>query len=666
MKKYLNRIKNYRSLHSAGETMYWLYSCVKFKLRCLIRQKWKQKDFSYDKKIQKNFIKKDGMRVFIFATVPFYDIGGGQRSSQFAKIYNKLGYEVFYIYGFPCLDNIIYNIENPCVLHRYIKDVGAEYIESYVREGDLFIFEAPFVDFVPYLELAKAKKAKSVYENIDNWENSELGEEIFSEKALEKFVTGCDLLTSTAVLLKEQTEKYCKKYGVEKEVLYNANAVDDELFNGRKEYERPYDMVLGTKTLTYYGSLWGTWFNWDLVYEIADKNPRVSINLIGDYSGIRDIVSNSPSNIHYLGLKSQAELPAYLSYSDFAILPFYNDDIGKYVSPLKIFEYISMNKKVISCSLSDIKDYPNVYYADTFEEWNRILHDDAEPDEEAAENFVRENNWYKRSSDILDRLYPENAEKCNEKFYDNLSVVVLNYNNKKVIFRCVDTLIKFSERYNYEIIVVDNNSKDGSYERLMSEYDGKNNVKVLRNSKNGCSSGRNLGCSAVTKEYIMFLDSDEWITNRYWADNYFKLVEKLGRKTVVGWGAGWFNRKKFAYRVVDSFPHRYLPPQYLATTDIGYLATCGFIINKAFFDEIGGFDLNYDPTCYEDTDLSLNARHHGGEIYYCKYLGVGHLPHQTTKSGTKAHDELIHKKGEYFIKKWVAIDRTLITKWIMK
>jgi glycosyltransferase involved in cell wall biosynthesis len=61
-----------------------------------------------------------------------------------------------------------------------------------------------------------------------------------------------------------------------------------------------------------------------------------------------------PENIHFLGLKKQIDLPSYLYYSDYAILPFKTDEIGKYVSPLKLFEYIAMNKPVISTMLDDI------------------------------------------------------------------------------------------------------------------------------------------------------------------------------------------------------------------------------------------------------------------------------------------------------------------------
>ncbi len=84
------------------------------------------------------------------------------------------------------------------------------------------------------------------------------------------------------------------------------------------------------------------------------------------------------------------------------------------------------------------------------------------------------------------------------------------------------------------------------------------------------------------------------------------------------------------------------------------------ILKRELFNQVEVFDLFYDPTCYEDTDLSLKVRNWGKEIAYTTYLGVGHLPHQTTKIGTKKHDKLIKSKGDYFIQKWKKINPELL------
>lgn len=238
---------------------------------------------------------------------------------------------------------------------------------------------------------------------------------------------------------------------------------------------------------------------------------------------------------------------------------------------------------------------------------------------------------------------------CSEKFYNNISIIILNYNNKKVIKRCLNSLIENNLKYNYEIVVVDNQSTDGSYEMLKKEYP---DIRLYRNSKNGCSSGRNLGVLKATKEYLLFLDSDQWILNKYWLDNYIDIID-YSNIGAIGWAAGWFNKKGFSYHTVDNFEYRYMPPMGLYRKDIGYVGTGGLMVKKDFFTKISGFDEFYDPTCYEDTDLSLKIRDNGKEIVYCPYLGVGHLPHQTTKSGSDEHDKLIRSKGNYFVNKWL-------------
>lgn len=671
IKNYVSKVYNHYKYHGLKVTINAIIYKLKIKLKLNknkeyidVMEKYKNFNLDEDKTNEDILYKEKQKNVYIFATVPYFDVGGGQRSSQLSKIFNKLGFSVYYIYAYECSESNIPLISIPTTYHKFINNVNYEELEDTVKQDDIFIFEGPIKLFDKYLALAKLKNAKIIYENIDNWETS-LGTMFFNKDTLVMMLNNADMIVATAKKLVLQTEEYVKKYcKEEKKVYYLANAVDDEIFEPRKVYEKPEDLNVGEKTLLYYGSLWGEWFDWDIIEKVASSNEKISINLIGDYAPIPDIVSKMPKNVHFLGIKKQIELPAYLKYTDFALLPFKVGKIGDYVSPLKIFEYISMNIPVLATTLPDIQNYPNVFASLKAEDWINTINN-YKLDEKVLElrdEFIYANNWYNRCTTMLDVLFPENAKKVDERVYGQVSVVVLNYNNKKVITNCVDTLLKFNDRYNYQVVVVDNMSTDGSFEILQERYG--NNITLVRNSKNGCSSGRNLGVKNSKGKYIVFLDSDEWILNKYWLDVYLSLMLNNSDIGTVGWGAGWFNKKGFAYKVVDAYEHFYMPPNAIARKDIGYLATCGFIIEKELFYKVGEFDLHYDPTCYEDTDLSLKVRNSGKEVYYSKYLGVGHLPHQTTKSGTSAHDKLIREKGEYFIDKWKKINEDLIFKYV--
>ena len=584
---------------------------------------------------------KDTCQIFIFAGVPFYDVGGGQRCSQLAKTFDKMGYEVHYIYAYESSESKKYNLYNPAVTHLYLHSISEEWLMKKLGGNVLFIFEAPYKGFVPYLKLGKRCGITTVYEHIDNWETS-IGSLLYDKDSFQTFIGESDCLIATSIELVKQLRQY-----TDKEVEYLPNAVDVTVFEPAYVTEKPEDLVKGkNKTLLYFGSLWGEWFDWNLLIKVAEGCAECSFNIIGDFTSIAERMNQFPDNMHFLGLKKQVELPAYLKEADLAILPFKNCKIGKYVSPLKIFEYIAMGKYVLSEPLPDVIGYPNTFCSDNADEWIRVIHGEVKI--ENYSEFISMNHWYERCNRILyltDKYYLDS-----DKYIGRISVIVLNHNNDRVIHKCVNSLLLHNTRYQYEVIVVDNNSEDNSVEKLRCNFSNK--IKIIQNSKNGCSSGRNLGVENALGDIIVFLDSDQWVISDTWLDAGLYILEHRGSVGAVSWGAGWFVNSDCTGPIVDYFENRAITPEKLYRDDLSYLATSGFIISKQLFNQIGGFDEAYDPTCFEDTDLSMAVNHAGYQTVYCPYLNIMHLPHQTTNSGSKGHKELLERNGKYFIAKW--------------
>lgn len=582
---------------------------------------------------QKNF-----PNIFIFAGVPVYDVGGGQRSAQLARIFNQMGYRVHYIYGIPCTESAPANVFIPAITHESIDHVSVEWFLKTVSAGDMAIFEIPFDRFEPYLDAAIDKKCHTIYEHIDNWDTS-LGCLFYNKEVFVRFLEKAHTLTVTAKNLGEKIREYTNR-----EYLYVANAVNSELFEPRRTYQCPDDLKQGKRTLLYFGSLWGEWFDWEKIEYVATHCHGVSINLIGDDAGCSDRKKTLPPNVHFLGIKKQTELPAYLSHSDIALLPFKKCNIGKYVSPLKIFEYIAMNVPVLATGLDDIVGYPNVICCDTKEEWANVINAPL-PSLVDTSIFIASNNWYARCGMLLGEAHMLRVQ------YPKVSIIILNRNNMNVIFRCVDTLLAYQDHYGYEIIVVDNDSTDGSPEKLERQYCGK--ITLLRNGKNGCSSGRNLGVAHATGEYVCFLDSDQWVIGEQWLDIELAILESNNRIGAVGWAAGWFVPNQIYGPISDYYENRAIQnPLRLYRDDVAYLGSGGLLMRTSLFLSVGGFDEYYDPTCFEDTDLSLKIRNAGYELAYTPYSAIMHLPHQTTKSGSAKHAELMKRNGAYFTEKW--------------
>lgn len=91
-----------------------------------------------------------------------------------------------------------------------------------------------------------------------------------------------------------------------------------------------------------------------------------------------------------------------------------------------------------------------------------------------------------------------------------ISVIVPVYNVEKYLKRCVDSILNQSYK-DFELILVDDGSKDSSG-KICDEYGQTDSrVKVIHKENGGVSAARNTGLKFATGEYVMFVDSDDYI-----------------------------------------------------------------------------------------------------------------------------------------------------------
>jgi UDP-galactopyranose mutase len=92
----------------------------------------------------------------------------------------------------------------------------------------------------------------------------------------------------------------------------------------------------------------------ELLRAVAAERPRYQFVLVGPIVKISQDVLPRAANIHYLGPRSYARLPAYLRGWDVAIMPFALNDATKFISPTKTLEYIAGGKPVVSTAVRDV------------------------------------------------------------------------------------------------------------------------------------------------------------------------------------------------------------------------------------------------------------------------------------------------------------------------
>ena len=101
------------------------------------------------------------------------------------------------------------------------------------------------------------------------------------------------------------------------------------------------------------------------------------------------------------------------------------------------------------------------------------------------------------------------------------SLIVPVYNAEKTLQRCIDSVLAQSFT-DYELILVNDGSSDGSAAICSVNSAKYSCIKYICKDNGGVSSARNLGIESAAGEYILFLDSDDYIS-----DNYFNVLNGI-------------------------------------------------------------------------------------------------------------------------------------------
>ncbi len=257
----------------------------------------------------------------------------------------------------------------------------------------------------------------------------------------------------------------------------------------------------------------------------------------------------------------------------------------------------------------------------------------------------------------------------------DLSVIILSYNTAAVTKKCIEALLAALKGANLsaELIVVDNDSRDGSLKMLESYKTQKpRGVKysMISNKENlGYSKGNNQGVAASLGRYILFLNSDSYVQNVDFDDliAYMDQHHDVGVLTVAvtlenlkidpashrGFPTIWNSFTYFAKleKLFGSVPSlnklfggyhlTYLPKD--SVHEIDSPTGAFYLTRQDIIREVGGFDDVNFFMYGEDLDLSYRIKKLGHKIMYYPHYQVIHLKHtsglgganETTKSRTR-------------------------------
>lgn len=183
------------------------------------------------------------------------------------------------------------------------------------------------------------------------------------------------------------------------------NAVDYNFFANVTADEASMDIKQICKPIVgFYGAL-APWVDWQLIEELAVRNPSVSFVLIGPTIAMKTESLPKRPNIFFLGHKPYEQLPKYAVHFDVCMFPFKKTRMTSYVNPVKIYEYLALGKPVVATDLPEILELsPHIYAAGNREEFHGYLvgclNNYDNNSVESRKKFALENTWAERVKQI--------------------------------------------------------------------------------------------------------------------------------------------------------------------------------------------------------------------------------------------------------------------------
>jgi len=243
-----------------------------------------------------------------------------------------------------------------------------------------------------------------------------------------------------------------------------------------------------------------------------------------------------------------------------------------------------------------------------------------------------------------------------------VSIVIPAYNEWKMNYRCIKSIIDNTWNVAYEVILADDCSADETRD-ITSRI---KNIVHVRNEKNlGFLGNCNNAAKSAKGDFILFLNNDTEVTDNWLlplvtlikSDDTIgmvgsKLIYPDGRLQEAG-GIVWNDASAWNYGNGQD-PEA---PEFNYVKEVDYISGAAIMIRKNIWLKAGGFDERYNPAYYEDTDFAFQVREQGYKVMYQPLSEVIH--YEGYSNGTdkdisnpqsiKSFQTINHKK---FSDKW--------------
>lgn len=384
----------------------------------------------------------------------------------------------------------------------------------------------------------------------------------------------------------------------------------------------------GRPVIGYYGAI-AEWFDQGLVAAVAGRFPRCSILLIGTDTVNAGTTLCEHPNITFIGEVPYVRLPYFLHGFDVCLLPFRINSLTLATNPVKVYEFLSAGKPVVSVDLPEMHQFGELVRVAAGTEAflsgiARVLdHPTSADDLAARQAFAGTQAWPQRAAALI--AHCENAA-CDSP----ASVIVVTYNNLQLTRACLASMEVHGDDEPVEVIVVDNGSTDGTCGFLKSWAAAAANRRVVLNPDNrGFAAAANQGLAAAAGEYLVLLNNDTQVTPGWLRTlkNHLRRDRGLGLIGPVTNSIGNEAKVDLVYDSMDDmllsaarFTRRHIGEVFMLRT----LAFFCVMMPRGTYEQVGPLDEAYGRGYFEDDDYCRRVEQAGLRIACARDVFVHH------------------------------------------
>ena len=229
-----------------------------------------------------------------------------------------------------------------------------------------------------------------------------------------------------------------------------------------------------------------------------------------------------------------------------------------------------------------------------------------------------------------------------------ISIVILSFNQLELTKQCIESIRKNCNRESYELIVVDNASKENVRNWLKQQDDMK---LILNSENNGFPKGCNQGIACAGKDNdILLLNNDIIMPQNalFWLQMGLYEAKDIGAAGSVSNNAVNYQQVSEHFATVEEwleYAKAVNLPSHFAYEFKGWLMGFAMLIRRKALDEVGYLDEQFSPGNYEDNDLSIRLLTNGYKLLLCKNSFIFHYGGSSFKKNS-SYMELLERNRE--------------------